>query len=433
MLKICIDFIGVSIELFILFLFFHSIFPDEKKFSLKLLITSTITFILTLTLSTVSLNLVQRILLVWTAYCIFSLPFPAELSRKILLSFFPVSINSCMEILAGAIQIVIYDSIQLIITNNTLQYTQGIILSKCLSLLFIFFLVKSSYSYLKTISKMILAAFVFVLCISTILVHQLFPLLLLSDDTYLHFEFLFICSSIVSMNVVFFYIIYYINKQEQTNLDYIHITNSQKAQEILTRELTKKQEETNILIHDIHNKLLTLSTYAKQKNYAKLLASLQYLDEELQTNKISFTRYPELDVLLYTKINSAKQKDIIITPIISDFELFSINIFDFNTIIGNLLDNAIEGCKINTVTGRKNIKFIIKTQGNLLFIIVENSLNEKIHITKNQLIPTTKNDKKLHGIGLKSIQYYAKKYHGNFHIDSTNDKFTAIVMLPLVK
>lgn len=337
-----------------------------------------------------------------------------------------------MEILSGAIQIAIYDSVQLVVTNELVQYTQGVFLSKTLSLLFIFFLVKSSCSYLRTISKTILAAAVFILCISTILVHQLFPLLLLSSDQYLHFEFLFICSSIVLINIVLFYIIYDINKKEQTNLEYIHITNAQKAQELLTRELAQKQEETNILIHDIHNKLLALSAYAEKQDYTKIIKSIAYLDEELQTNKFTLTRYPELDALLLVKINAAKRAGIALLPLISDFK-FSIDIFDFNTIIGNLLDNAIEGCQASPLSGKKEVHLTIKTQGNILLIIVENSISRKIDIGKNLFIPTTKADKQLHGIGLKSISHFVKKYDGDFQLNSTDDKFTASVMLPVAE
>lgn len=430
MSKTIVDFIGVSIEMLILFVFFFSIFP-EKKIDIRIIGTSIVTYILVYTLSYLPLGLVLRVLLVWCVVFIFSMPFPCEILRKILLSFFPVSINCCMEILAGAIQIVFFDSVQLIVNNELVQYSQGVFLSKALSVLFFLFLVKSGCVYLKTISKTILGASVFILCVSTILVYQLFPLLLLSTDPYLHYEFLFLCSAITCINIILFYIIFDINRKEQTNLEYIHIVNTQKAQELLSRELARKQEETNMLIHDIHNKLLSLSAYAQRQDYTKILESIEYLDEELLANKFILTRYPELDALLYSKINKAKLSGIILTPLISDFST-TIDIFDLNTIIGNLLDNAIEGCQPNPINNKKTINFSIKTKGNLLIIIVENTIPQMINIKDNQLIPTTKSDKKLHGIGLKSIKYFVKKYDGSFELSSSPNKFTATVILPLI-
>ncbi len=428
--KLVVDLIGVSTEIIILHMFFFSIFPEKKKFTFPLAITSTLTFIFTLLLSYLPMNLVERILLIWLTVIIFSLPFPCKLTRKILLSFIPVSINSCMEILAGAIQITLYDSVQIVVTNDIAQYTQGVMLSKLLSLFFILFLAKSSCTYMSTISKNILACFVFILCTSILLVHQIFPLLLLSNDTYLHTNFLFLCSSIVVINVVFFYAIYDINKKEQANLEYIHLANTQKAQELLTRELTQKQEETNMLIHDTHNKLITLSTYAKQKNYEKILESIDSLDKELLANQFQLTNCPELDALIGSKINLSKQKNINFISLVSDFKL-PIDIFLFNTIVGNLLDNAIEGCKKDPLTGKKEITFTIKSQNNFIVLLIENTIDKKVYINKDFLIPTTKNDKKLHGIGLKSVKHIISKANGDFYINSSDNKFTASVLLPI--
>ena len=429
MSKTVVDFFGVSIEMLVLFIFFFSIFPEKRKLDTRIICTSVIVFILTYLLSYLPLQLVHRIICIWGGVFIFSLPFPCETSRKFLLAFFPVSIHSCMEILAGAIQITLYDSVQLVVQNELIQYTHGVFLSKTLSLLFFFFLAKSSCIYMKTISKTILAAAVFILCISTILVYQLFPLLLLSNDAYLHYEFLFICSAICFINIIFLYIIYDINKKEQAHLDYIHITNAQKAQAMLTQELSQKQEEVNRLIHDLHNKLLALSAYAAQQNYKKILESIEYMDGELQANKFVLTNHPELDALLCSKINKAKRAEILLVPLISDFES-TVNILDLNIIIGNLLDNAIEGCRPSSINNKKTINLTIKSKGSLLLITVENTIANPVNLTNGKLPATTKADKHLHGIGLKSVQHFTKKYNGSLNLSSTEDKFTASVLLP---
>ena len=97
------------------------------------------------------------------------------------------------------------------------------------------------------------------------------------------------------------------------------------------------------------------------------------------------------------------------------------------------MDNAIEGCQASPLSGKKEVHLTIKTQGNILLIIVENSISRKIDIGKNLFIPTTKADKQLHGIGLKSISNFVKKYDGDFQLNSTDDKFTASVMLPVAE
>ena len=100
---------------------------------------------------------------------------------------------------------------------------------------------------------------------------------------------------------------------------------------------------------------------------------------------------------------------------------------DMSLILGNLLENAVEGA----VKAEKskyislNVKF---DKGNLL-IIVENSYSGELIKVKEEL-RTTKEDAVNHGIGLTSVRRAVKKYHGTMVIDDTMpERFLVRVVL----
>ena len=101
--------------------------------------------------------------------------------------------------------------------------------------------------------------------------------------------------------------------------------------------------------------------------------------------------------------------------------------FDINIVMGNLLNNAMEAMeKI------KHKKFFldISFEKNILFIHMENTYNGK-EKKKGEIFLTTKSNKKIHGIGLKSIENVLEKYDGDiiYCPDKTKGVFKVDVML----
>ena len=89
---------------------------------------------------------------------------------------------------------------------------------------------------------------------------------------------------------------------------------------------------------------------------------------------------------------------------------------DISLILGNLLENAVEGAE--KATKRKYIKLSVKYDRKNLLITVENSYGGKLKKVKEEL-KTTKEDTANHGIGLASVRRAARKYQGTVFIDDT--------------
>ena len=83
---------------------------------------------------------------------------------------------------------------------------------------------------------------------------------------------------------------------------------------------------------------------------------------------------------------------------------------DISLILGNLLENAVEGA--TKANEKKYIRLKLKYDRKNLLIMVENSYKGNLVKGKGEELKTTKADTDNHGIGLASVRRAVGKYHG---------------------
>ena len=81
---------------------------------------------------------------------------------------------------------------------------------------------------------------------------------------------------------------------------------------------------------------------------------------------------------------------------------------DLNSMLSNLLDNAVEAAKDSDGAF---IRFTTRKEKNFVILSVVNS-TYAVPKSQGEKLITTKKDKAIHGYGLKSIEKSAKKYAG---------------------
>lgn len=100
---------------------------------------------------------------------------------------------------------------------------------------------------------------------------------------------------------------------------------------------------------------------------------------------------------------------------------------DLTTILGNLLDNALEAVE----TAPDELRFLnltIRRINAMLIIKVENGYGNALAENGGKLT-TSKADKASHGWGLKSVQTAADRYDGTITTDYKNGVFQSVVTL----
>ena len=102
---------------------------------------------------------------------------------------------------------------------------------------------------------------------------------------------------------------------------------------------------------------------------------------------------------------------------------------DMCALLANLLNNSVEACE-KIEKDKRWINLRIKKQNEMLFIWIENSMKER-KIEKSKFFETNKEDKKLHGLGMKSIDNVIKKYDGHKEYEIQKDKFLIYISIPI--
>ena len=192
-------------------------------------------------------------------------------------------------------------------------------------------------------------------------------------------------------------------------------------------EVVEKNRSIHAFRHDYANNLLSIGALLDAGQTEDAREYVQHLQGDVQSAANAFTTGNYLaDAILSDKGMKAQADGIQITfdGTVPDA---GIENRDLCTILCNLLDNAVRGCRdcapcTVDVTGRETADRWLLT--------VRNPVKQKIRI-KNGTIPTSKTDRENHGIGLVNVRRAAEKYNGYVDLQCDDRTFTAEVGLML--
>lgn len=188
------------------------------------------------------------------------------------------------------------------------------------------------------------------------------------------------------------------------------------------KTLDNQVSQTRQLRHDMNNNLQVMSALVEAEEYDELK---QYLAEwSAHSVKDKTKRYSNIavvDALLMQKQINCEQNGIEFSVAMSHMELQGVSEFDFVTVLFNLLDNAIDGCK-SIEQGEKQIELICSCLYNQLIITIRNTYNAKSVLHK-----VVGNE--YHGYGLRIINDIVKKYDGEMTVGSENGMYTVNINL----
>lgn len=186
-------------------------------------------------------------------------------------------------------------------------------------------------------------------------------------------------------------------------------------------------ESVRSIKHDMKNHMLILATYLDEGNYdearvytSKILDNLNAIHSYIQTDN-SLMNY-----ILNQKLEEARKNHISIKAEIENLAFKRVESMDFTAILSNLLDNAIEACEKETV---KDLEVVIGKRRGYETILVKNRI-EKSVLANNKELLTQKDDKELHGFGIKQIKALTNKYDGLCDFYEENQFFCACVFIP---
>lgn len=180
--------------------------------------------------------------------------------------------------------------------------------------------------------------------------------------------------------------------------------------------------------HDLkhHIQLLRAEVASEEK-----LEYLNQMEQEIRSYEAqNKTGSRVLDAILTAKSLQCQREGITLTCVADGQALDFMHPMDLSALFGNALDNAMEGVKKLSDPDKRLIHLSVARQKGFLRIRVENCYEGDLDL-KSGMPASTKQDKRYHGFGLKSIQAIAAKYGGSMTIGSKDGWFELRILFPL--
>ena len=188
-------------------------------------------------------------------------------------------------------------------------------------------------------------------------------------------------------------------------------------------ELEKAMEKNRQLSHDLKNHILVLKHFKMEENYEGIDKYIEEIEQNFfDIKRRVWTGNQVADMILEQKRTLAEQEGITFTIQAVPIAEWMFDDSDTCSLLGNLLDNAIEACMRMDENADKWVSVKIENQKQLLFIKIENSVNEAPVMEKGKPV-SVKKDKMRHGYGLKNVERILNKYDGTIAYLSRDKAF----------
>lgn len=186
--------------------------------------------------------------------------------------------------------------------------------------------------------------------------------------------------------------------------------------------------ETKRVRHDIKHHIRAIEQMLDDQKYDEAKEYLRnYIVTIPEGINISFCENFTINALLEYYYSLAKNYGIDIAFDVVEIADCHVKDIDLNILLGNALENAIEGCK-TTATDKPFIKLRAKKQTNSFFVTIDNSFDGIIELQDGDML-SKKRSFKGSGYGNKSIDAVVDKYNGSIKREIDGNVFKVSIVL----
>ena len=202
------------------------------------------------------------------------------------------------------------------------------------------------------------------------------------------------------------------------------------------QQLERINDKHRALMHDIKKYIRTAVELIQNNENVSALQIFEKLDIEIRNTSASTIDYCTnklLNAILCERKTKANELGIEYKVNLSlDLYTEYIDDIDLISIVGNLIDNAIEAAAKLKDKGFVNIEMFMANEGH--FMVWEVSNNFLIPpVVENGGFITSKRNMSEHGIGIHTVEKIVKSYGGTLKIDIDNKVFIASIIFQVDK
>ena len=202
-----------------------------------------------------------------------------------------------------------------------------------------------------------------------------------------------------------------------------------KAENINQKYINKVNEDKRVFLHDVNKFLCTAASLIENGKNLELDSMVRHLGIRMEELKnYSYCADPVLNSILCERKFVAESKGILYkiklgnnlrTDFIEDLDLISI--------VGNLLDNAIEAAEKTKKDQHVICNMYMGNEGHLLVMEFYNSYILPLIKEREHYISTKRNPED-HGIGLHTVGKLVEKYGGVMRIEAGEEEFSVKIV-----
>lgn len=193
--------------------------------------------------------------------------------------------------------------------------------------------------------------------------------------------------------------------------------------------LTRNMEQTRAARHDLRHQLAAISAMVDGHEYDKLKDFVACYRKSVPTDTdiILCENYAANSVMSHYSALAHKEAVDVVDIRCTLADNSSVDDLDLCILLGNLFENAIEGCK-TIPPGQRKIKLRMNNYLKQLLLTVDNTFDGIIEMEQGEII-SRKRGNGQKGVGLSSVETIAHKYGGVMRCEQKDGWFMVSVLL----
>ncbi|CBL41424.1 Histidine kinase-, DNA gyrase B-, and HSP90-like ATPase [butyrate-producing bacterium SS3/4] len=192
-----------------------------------------------------------------------------------------------------------------------------------------------------------------------------------------------------------------------------------------SRQLSEAAAENRRLIHDIKHHLRAIDRMASEHGQTEICNFLFQVEAQvaasLAYSHVTFCKNPVVNALIEYYYGIAQTQGTELQVRIDLPDPMPLTDVELCTVLGNLLDNAVEACSRQT-KGKRRILAVGEIRGNMYFLKIENTYDGLI-LPEEKTFRSRKGAAADHGIGLSSVRRILENHGGDLDLVPGEETF----------
>lgn len=215
---------------------------------------------------------------------------------------------------------------------------------------------------------------------------------------------------LILINIICFYMMSLLSSSHKAAEELSALKQQEELRRQYAENIKYRYDEIRRIRHDMKQSYTVLETLLSENHTEEAIAYIHAGKSAITKTEVLINVGNDfVNSILNSKLSTAKQRGIeVICSSVRD--LSGIEAVDLCTLLGNLLDNAIEAAE-KCPDEKRLIEIKITSSEDKTVIQTTNSIESSV-LDKNSEMSSTKENPSEHGFGVKSIRLIAKKYSG---------------------